>query len=154
MSHLYKLTIALLMLVHYAWGASAVLAWDANPETNIAGYKLSVGTAGPDGKIEWTREIDVVDGKVETDVHDLMPGETYHFAVLAYNTHGQTGPMSDVITYTIPVPPSAPGGLRVVEIQTSANLEDWQTIAMIPQHPEGKSAEFVRARIATIPPAK
>lgn len=56
---------------------------------------------------------------------------------------------SEVVTQ--PVPPAAPTSLRVVEIQTSANLTDWKTIALVPQQPGEIPAEFVRARITSIP---
>ena len=133
-----------LTLVELVLAESAVLAWDANPEPDIAGYVLSYRPVlAPEAQT-----IDVTDG-VETPVTDLEPGVTYQFSVHAYNTSGEHGPESDPITYRVPNPPSAPTTLRVVEIQTSANLKDWKTIALVPQSPESEPAEFVRARITS-----
>lgn len=140
---LRSLELSMLILAAIVGHLSArdlIVAWDANPEPDIAGYVLTI-TNGPR-----TREIDVPDGTELTT--DLIDGDT--ITVRAYNTLGFHSPESDSISIKAP---GKPGGLRVVEIQTSANLKDWRTIALVPQDPAEAPAEFVRARIASLPTA-
>ena len=59
------------------------LAWDANPEPNIAGYVVMYGTSSRN----YTQQIDV--GRVTTyAVPGLSTGQRYYLAVKAYNTSG------------------------------------------------------------------
>jgi len=82
-------------------------------------------------------------------VVNLPPG-IYHFEMVAISGTIESPPSARI---THAVKPGAPVKLRVVEIQTSSNLRDWETIAMIPQDPDKAPAEFVRARIASVLPA-
>ena len=69
--------------------SSVTVLWNANPETNIAGYKLYRGTASG----VYTQITDV--GNVtSTIVSNLATGTDYYFAVTAYNTAGVEGPPS------------------------------------------------------------
>ena len=62
---------------------TVTLAWNANSETNIGGYKLYYGTATR----AYTNVVNV--GNVTTfSIPDLVEGVTYFFAVTAYNTLG------------------------------------------------------------------
>lgn len=51
----------------------------------------------------------------------------------------------------LPVPPAPPGKLRVVRIETSANLTDWEPLAFVPLVTESP-ARFIRANISEITP--
>lgn len=124
-------------------GGPVTLAWDANaPEQKITSYVVEYG---PTAALE--QRLTVTAPTATTP--DLPPG-TYHFAVRAVNAQGSSA-LSAVVTHTLPPAATAPAGLRVVEIQTSSNLQDWRTIAMIPQTPGEPAAEFVRARLNTLP---
>lgn len=78
-----KLALKIILLMALAAELRAgqvTLAWDPNTETDLAGYKLYYGNA--------TRAYsEVVDlGNVTTFVvTGLLPGQTYFFAVTAYN---------------------------------------------------------------------
>jgi hypothetical protein len=73
------------------------LAWNPNTETNIAGYKLYMGTTSG----VYGAPIDV--GPVTTYiVKNLLGGKTYYFAITAYNTSGVESAKSAEITYTAP----------------------------------------------------
>jgi hypothetical protein len=77
--------------------SSVTLVWDANTETDIAGYKMYVGTASG----TYAAPVDV--GKVTTYcVTNLVSGTTYYFAVTAYNTSGMESPKSAEISKVAP----------------------------------------------------
>jgi hypothetical protein len=77
-------------------------SWNANPETNIAGYKLSYGSSSG----SYTSTMDV--GNVTNAVVQIVAGQTYYFAVQAYNTAGQLSPYSTEVPFPLPTPPAAP----------------------------------------------
>jgi hypothetical protein len=76
---------------------SVTLAWDANPEPNIAHYKLSYGmssgvygtdlNAGPNTQVL---------------VPNLVTGTTYYFVVSAIDTNGAQSPYSNEVSYFVP----------------------------------------------------
>ncbi|MEK7949894.1 Ig-like domain-containing protein [Luteolibacter soli] len=80
---------------------SVSLAWDPNPETDLAGYRLQYGlTPG-----SYPNVIDA--GKTTSaTATGLNQGTTYYFTVVAYNTAGQTGTASSEVSYTVPGTPN------------------------------------------------
>ncbi len=75
------------------------LAWNPNPEPDIAGYKLFWGETNAT-----PTTIDV--GKVtQADVDDLVQGRTYRFYLTAYNTAGLESNPSAAVIYTQSGPP-------------------------------------------------
>ena len=96
-------------------GNQVTLAWDANPEPDIAGYRLHYGTESG----VFPQMVDV--GNVTTSVLTLPKGGTYYAVVTAYNTASLESLPSNEVAFSTP-PPGAPTGLRVtvtvqVEIQ-------------------------------------
>ncbi len=78
------------------------LSWNANPESNIAGYKLHFGTQSG----VYTNVVDV--GKTtQTQLPMLQMGSTYYLAVSAYNSAGLEGPRSTEFQVTAATPPAA-----------------------------------------------
>jgi len=74
---------------------SVTLAWDANPEAGISGYRLYQGTRS--GVYTKTNDL----GKATTaTVPGLTSGVTYYFVLTAYDTIGLESPFSNEITYT------------------------------------------------------
>lgn len=93
------LAIASLAL-HAAGQSSVTLVWNANPETDIAGYKIHIGTSSG----VFTAMQDA--GNTTTQVvSNLAPSTTYHFAVQAYNTSNLSSNLSDEVVFT-----TMPGG--------------------------------------------
>ncbi len=89
---------------------SVRLAWNSNPEPDIAGYRLFWG---PLNSGATARD---VGNTTQAEITDLTPGSTYYFYVTAYNTSGLESDPSTNITYTVPSGPPPIG------VQTEAAL--------------------------------
>src|SRR5678815_3601317 len=103
---LLVLAITLVLGVDHASGLAVTLQWDRNLERDIAGYRLYYG----DREHPFTQVINV-GNIVTTTVSNLVGGNTYFFAVTAYNTGGFEGSFSNVVSYTVPnatPPPTTP----------------------------------------------
>jgi len=125
------------------------LAWDANSETNVVGYRLYWGTAQRDYIAS-----NVVDAATtQSSVSNLVAGTRYHFAVTAFSEHAESG-YSDEVTFDIP--PVPPKNLHVsIILQTAASPHGpWTNVAsmaqLLPVPPKQPSA-FFRAELKTDP---
>ncbi len=91
--------IALLFWVGIGTAAAGqvTLAWDANTEPDVSGYKLYSGTAT---RVYGTP---ITVGNVLTyTVTGLADGQTFYFAVTAYDTFGNESGYSNEVVYTVP----------------------------------------------------
>jgi hypothetical protein len=80
------------------------LAWNANPESNIAGYKVHFGTQSG----TYSSVVDV--GKTtQALLPQLTMGSTYYVAVSAYNADGLESPRSAEFSVTAATPPPPVG---------------------------------------------
>ncbi len=124
-------------------GASIQLAWNRNPEPNIAGYRIYWGTEA--GKA--TNVLDV--GNVITAVVPLPQSGVYYFMATAYDTGGLESLPSAEIRET--VLPGTPGGVRrvVFKLQSSVDLKEWETIAEVGR--DMKEREFARVVTEILP---
>jgi PKD repeat protein len=78
-----------------ATAASVSLGWDPNTEGDLAGYKIHIGTASR----TYSESIDV--GHVATfTVSNLVDGQTYFFAVTAYDVMANESSFSNEVTST------------------------------------------------------
>lgn len=80
-----------------AGAADVGLAWNANPETDIASYRLSYGTSP--GQYNQVKE---VGRDTRTLVTNLEAGRTYYFAVAAVNYAGMQSDPSAEVSYQTP----------------------------------------------------
>ena len=85
---------------------SRTVAWNANPETDIAGYKVSLGTSR--GVYQTVQTVVSGNSAVLTG---LTPETTYYCAVQAYNTSGLTSVMSVEISFVTLPEGSTPAGI-------------------------------------------
>ena len=86
----------LLALAGQARAEQVSLAWDANTEPDLGGYRLYYGTASQ----AYFQVIDV--GKnTQVTVSNLSQGVTYFFAVTAYNLQGAESDYSNEIHNTV-----------------------------------------------------
>lgn len=78
--------------------AGATLVWDANPETDIAGYQVYVreGTNGIPAIIN-------VGLATQWAIAGIESGMLVSFNVTAYNAAGLESDLSDTVTYTVPL---------------------------------------------------
>ena len=75
-------------------GAGTIsLAWDANPSSGIAGYKVYYGTSSGD----YPTVINVGDTTTYT-ISNLHSGHTYYLAVTVYDTSGNESGYSNEIS--------------------------------------------------------
>ena len=90
------LALSLLALAHTAHAYTSVMvAWDANPESDISGYKVFLGTAS--GNFSQTQDV----GKATSAMlPGLTPATTYYCVVQAYDIDGFTSDLSGEISFT------------------------------------------------------
>lgn len=103
--------------------ANVTLAWDANAEPDLAGYILYYGTASRN----YPNSVDV--GNTNShELTNLTAGQTYYFAVTAYDSQGNESAYSNEISHTIPAVDSDGDGLsdqdEVGIYGTDPNLAD------------------------------
>jgi hypothetical protein len=95
--HLASYILAAVIIFATAHASNRLtLAWDPNPDENIAGYKLRYGTASG----IYDQAVDV--GKASTGTVDgLLVNTTYFFVVTAYNADGLESLPSNEVSYTL-----------------------------------------------------
>ena len=92
------LAFALLLSPMVAYGAAVTLAWDANTEDDLAGYKIHYGTASH----SYSQSIDVGD-VTEYTLEDLDDGVTYYLAATAYDIDNNQSAYSEELVHTFSV---------------------------------------------------
>jgi len=97
LTYLVPLAAILFLFQPTAYAAQATLAWDPNPEPDLAGYKVYYGTSSRiyDAVVDvgnWTHC--TLDG--------LEEGKTYYLAATAYDTHGNESDFSEEVSHAIP----------------------------------------------------
>ncbi len=99
-SNLLAIVFAAILVLfsgQFAHAADVILQWDANTETDLAGYKVYYGTVSHN----YSDSVDV--GNVTSYmIAGLVEGQTYYFAVTAYDNQNNESSYSNEISYTIP----------------------------------------------------
>jgi len=120
LSHLAAI-LCLALIGQTATAASVDLVWNPNPETDIAGYKLSYGTS------PGTYSNTISTGTATTTtVSGLNEGQTYYFVVKAVNTAGLESAPSTEIAHLVPLPPNT----APVAANQSVNTNEDQAVAI------------------------
>ena len=101
------LTICLLALAFTADAADVTLTWDANTESDLAGYRVYQGS-GTD-PTTFTRVQEITAPTTSATIKGL-DNTSHSFAVTAYTTAGLESSYSNIVT--IPASPLAPAGLK------------------------------------------
>jgi len=98
--HTWFFVCILLILVVFsqpAHGAGVTLAWDANPESTVAGYRVGYGTSSG----AYASTVDVGNW-TSVNITGLETGRTYYFACKAYDSTGRESAYSSEVSYTPP----------------------------------------------------
>ena len=96
-----RIALTAISLLALGNGASAAatgsmeIAWNPNPEADVAGYKIYWG----ENSRQYTSVQDV-GNSVSTRISNLTSGRTYYCAVKAYNSAQQESPFSSEITFS------------------------------------------------------
>jgi hypothetical protein len=77
--------------------AFVTLAWDANTDAGVTGYRVHYGTSSR----SYTLNLDAGSATTAT-VNGLSPSYTYYFAVEAYNSGGTESAPSNEVSFTTP----------------------------------------------------
>jgi Fibronectin type III domain len=92
------LVFCALVLLFSGGAAHAVrLAWDANAEEDLAGYRVHLWNAKSQSAVD-------VGNTTSVELKDLTPNTRYYFGVRAYTAEGLVSDMSNVITFVTPPP--------------------------------------------------
>ncbi|OPY91640.1 MAG: Fibronectin type III domain protein [Syntrophus sp. PtaU1.Bin208] len=104
LSSLTLVLFALLsLLMTAAHAAQVTVAWDANADPAVTGYRVHYGTAPGN----YTSHVDVGNA-TSCVISGLLEGLTYYFAATAYDGSGNESDYSASVGYTVPQAP-APG---------------------------------------------
>ena len=120
-----------------AMAAQAILAWDPNTESDLAGYRIHHGTASG----SYT---------VHTDVHNvtsytvtgLTAGQTYYFAATAYDASGNESGYSNPVSYSVPTANGAPTTPATPTGASSALVNTAITFGTSATDPNGDSLQY------------
>jgi hypothetical protein len=92
-------TLLFLLFIPLAHSAQVTLAWNANLEVDLAGYRVYYGNSSRN----YTIVIDVGNQTMHS-VSDLGQEKTYYFAVTAYDTSGNESDFSEEVSHTVTNP--------------------------------------------------
>ena len=127
--------LALLISV-WARAEQVTLAWEANSESDLAGYKIHYGTASN----SYTVHIDVNNVTTYT-VTGLTAGQTYYFAATAYDASGNESGYSNSVSYAVPARERrAHRPRRPRRVSSSAPVNTAITFSTSATDPNGDSA--------------
>lgn len=106
---LIKKKLILERVITVLMAGTLTLAWDANTEPDLAGYKIHYGLSSGN----YPNTIDVKNVNQYT-VQDLTPGTTYYFAATAYDDSDNQSAYSIELSHTTSEesPPDKPKGYR------------------------------------------
>ena len=95
-------TLLLLLSSHSVWAADITLAWDANTEEDLSGYRIYYREEGQD----YDYENPAWEGTATTcTIFDLNNNTTYYFVARAFDTSNNESEDSDEVSYRPNRPP-------------------------------------------------
>lgn len=104
-------------------GNTVTLAWDANSEPDLAGYKVYRGTVSGTYGTPVTLPLSALPNPSAPQwTSPSLANGRYYFAVTAYNTAGLESGYSNEVSTTIATPPAPPRNLRTIIQQLLAWL--------------------------------
>jgi hypothetical protein len=134
----WLITLILLVSLDCALAESTSLAWDASPDSHVAGYNIYYGTTSGD----YTNKVTVQNVTTAT-ISNLVAGQTYYFAVTAFVANGMESDFSNEIQFIVPgvialSRGANPGDPMLIkfpvapahwyELQATTDLQNWSTV--------------------------
>lgn len=110
--------ITIMMFAIVCYGASIQFGWDANTETDIAGYRLYQSAAPgdyflADGTFDPNMCVVTV-GTITTCIQRNVAQGTHYWVLSAYDTFGNESGPSNEVTYTVDrISPDDPNNLQI-----------------------------------------
>ncbi|WP_342348079.1 FG-GAP-like repeat-containing protein [uncultured Nitrospira sp.] len=132
-THLVGLTLLLVgFLASPAFSASSIkLTWDANPEPDLMGYYVYMGTS--QGSYHTTKNAGLTPSHI---FQNLPEGSTYYFTVTAYDQTGNISEPAQEVAIAIPtqggsgpLPDTTPPTITIMSPQSSAPLSGTITVS-------------------------
>lgn len=77
---------------------SALVGWQANTEIDLAGYRVYMGTKSK----TYTSSSTIAKDRITATANNLVPGQTYFFAITAFDNSNNESPWSKELSKTIP----------------------------------------------------
>ncbi len=127
----------LVLLPIIVQAASVGLAWDANTESDLAGYKIFYGTAVR----SYSHSIDVGNA-TEYTLTDLEEGVTYYMAATAYDDQDNESDYSSELVYTPPVSNHNPATPTVPDGPSSGYTQTNYTLTTSATDPDGDTLQI------------
>jgi len=132
---LTKVVFIFLLLAGTAHAYTVTLQWDANTDTDLAGYKLYYAIANVQpftgtGATQGVSPVIIPKGTQIGSLAGLDPAKPYFFAVTAYNTSGLESAYSNIVTVPI-IPPIA--NLKAIVTQNTIILS-WNAMVGITEY--------------------
>lgn len=125
---IFSILLTALWIGSPVYAAEVSLTWDPNNETTLAGYKLYYGTSSQN----YTESVDVDINTAHT-LENLEEGQTYYFALTAYDTEGNESGFSNEISYEVPLNHRAPSS---AVHKGQSNPMPWIGILLLTDHDE------------------
>jgi len=117
--------------------ADVTLAWDANSESDLAGYILYYGTSSGN----YTSNINV--GNItQYTIPNLQDGETYYFAVTAYNDADLESDYSEELPHTVGNLNNSPTTPAVPNSPSSGYVGTSYSFSTSASDPDGDAIEY------------
>jgi Fibronectin type III domain/FG-GAP-like repeat/FG-GAP repeat len=98
------------LLLQARAATSVTLAWDPSGSSSVAGYRLHYGISSK----SYSQAKDL-GNTTTTTVSNLLPGQTYYFAVTDYNTAGVESIYSNEVSFRATVTVTIPNGSGVAK---------------------------------------
>ena len=107
--------ICLLIITATPCAAEVELAWDPNSESDLEGYKLYYGTSSKNYGVIIDVGLTATPSSPSYTLTGLSEGETYYFAVTAYDTSDNESDYSNEVSKTIAIPDTSAPSVTITQ---------------------------------------